>query len=176
MVLETAQVLRRRRVGRPADKGRESAHIANVIVARLLAEAAHPHVLDHARPQRADGPDGRMGGHRGILSRAEGCWTFHARDPMPRSSRLTAYPAPKAPTATRAPIPRERVRSWVERRPRNPVSSVRFLPLVASVAGAAARRIPIRNFHRRSGAIKFRKKQNVGCRHPTQPRCPARSE
>ena len=93
------------------------AHVANVIAARLLAEAAHPHVFDHARPQRADGPDGRMGGHRGILSRAEGCWTFHARDPMPRSSRLTAYPAPKAPTATRAPIPRERVRSRVDSRP-----------------------------------------------------------
>jgi trimeric autotransporter adhesin len=35
---------------------RERPHAANVVVARLLAEAAHAHVLDHARPQRADEP------------------------------------------------------------------------------------------------------------------------
>src|SRR5215472_5997837 len=46
------------------------------------------------------------------LSRAEGCWTFDARDQMPRTSRATArHPAKNAPTTTRAPIPRERVRS-----------------------------------------------------------------
>jgi hypothetical protein len=39
----------------------ERPHVANVVVARLLAEAAHAHVLDHARPQRADGPVGRLG-------------------------------------------------------------------------------------------------------------------
>src|SRR5438477_12818928 len=44
------------------------------------------------------------------LSRAEGCWTFDARDRMPRPSRLTAYSAQNARTATRA-LPRERVRS-----------------------------------------------------------------
>src|SRR6266446_5775528 len=37
--------------------------------------------------------------------RAEGCWTFNARDRMPRSSRPTAHPpttiAENAPTATR---------------------------------------------------------------------------
>jgi hypothetical protein len=31
--------------------------------AHLLGEAAYPHVLDHARLQRAYGPVGRMGGH-----------------------------------------------------------------------------------------------------------------
>jgi hypothetical protein len=101
--LETVQILRRRCVGRPANKGRERAHVANVVVARLLAEAAHAHVLDHARPQRGDGPVGGMGGHRGILSRAEGCWTFDARDRMPRPSRLTAYPARNTQTVTPAP-------------------------------------------------------------------------
>src|SRR6266478_9308288 len=35
---------------------------------------------------------GRMGGHRRLLSQAEGCWTFDARDRMPQSSRLTAHP------------------------------------------------------------------------------------
>jgi hypothetical protein len=63
--LEAAQILRRCRIGRPADKGRERPHVANVVVARLLDEAAHPDVLDHPRPQRANRPVGRMGGHRG---------------------------------------------------------------------------------------------------------------
>jgi hypothetical protein len=42
-----------------------AAPVANVIVARLLAEPANDHVLDHARPQRADGPLGGIGGHWG---------------------------------------------------------------------------------------------------------------
>jgi hypothetical protein len=90
--LEKAQILRRRRVGRPADEGRQCPHAPNVIVARLLGAAAHPHVLDHARPQRADGPVGRLGGYRGLLFRVEGCWTFDARERMPRSLRLTGHP------------------------------------------------------------------------------------
>src|ERR1700687_2435181 len=48
-----------------------------------------------------------MRDHRGLLSRAEGCWTFDARDRMPRSSRLTLHAltdaAENAPTATRTP-------------------------------------------------------------------------
>src|SRR5882672_9062327 len=111
--LEAAQILRRRRVGRPADEGCERPHVANVVIARLLSEAAYPHVLDHARPQRADRPVRRMGGHRELLSQAGGCWTFDARDRMPQSSRLTAYrlaiTRKNLPTATRV-IPRERVR------------------------------------------------------------------
>src|SRR6516225_1851589 len=48
----------------------------------------------------------------GALSRAEGCWTFDARDRMPPPSRATAcHLVENAPTATRAPFPRERVRS-----------------------------------------------------------------
>src|SRR5215831_14535955 len=47
----------------------------------------------------------------GALSRAEGCWTFDARDRMPRQSRATAHHlGENAPTATRTPS-RERVRS-----------------------------------------------------------------
>ena len=111
--LEAAQILRRRRVGRPADEGCERPHVANVVIARLLSEAAYPHVLDHARPQRADRPVRRMGGHRELLSQAGGCWTFDARDRMPQSSRLTAYrlaiTRKNLLTATRV-IPRERVR------------------------------------------------------------------
>src|SRR5215470_7178949 len=41
------------------------------------------------------------------LSRAEGCWTFDARDRMPRPSRAIAHHLSEiAPTATPAPLPR----------------------------------------------------------------------
>jgi acyl-coenzyme A synthetase/AMP-(fatty) acid ligase len=49
-------------VVRPAGEGCERPHVANVVAARLLGEAEYPHVLDHARPQRADGPVGRHDG------------------------------------------------------------------------------------------------------------------
>src|SRR5215471_2121099 len=53
----------------------------------------------------------------GALSRAEGCWTFDARDRMPLPSRDTAHHlVENAPTETRAPLPRERVRSSAPRR------------------------------------------------------------
>src|SRR5262249_28296215 len=100
-------ILRRRRVGRAAGECCERPHVANVVAARLLVEPAHGHVFDHARPQRADRPVGRMGSHRGILSRTEGCWTFDARDQIPRSSHPSVHsfpPAAKnAPTPTRPP-------------------------------------------------------------------------
>src|SRR5215831_8658373 len=52
----------------------------------------------------------------GALSRAEGCWTFDARDRMPLPSRDTAHHlVENAPTETRAPLPRERVRSSAHR-------------------------------------------------------------
>src|SRR3954464_3713668 len=48
-----------------------------------------------------------MRNHRGLLSRAEGCWTFDARDRMSRSSRLLVHPiiaaAENAQTKTRTP-------------------------------------------------------------------------
>src|SRR5215468_9736972 len=51
----------------------------------------------------------------GALSRAEGGWTFDARDRMPRQSRATAHHlGENAPTATRTPS-RERVRSPTQR-------------------------------------------------------------
>jgi len=43
----------------------------------------------------------------GALSRTEGCWTFNARDRMPRPSRATSHhPDKSALTAMRAPLPR----------------------------------------------------------------------
>src|SRR6516162_10103735 len=86
--------------------------MADIIAARVLLEAAHGHVFDHACPQWADGSRRSIGGHRSFLSRAEGCWTFNARDRMPRPSRATApHVVENTPTETRAPLPRERVRS-----------------------------------------------------------------
>src|SRR5271154_2259554 len=86
----------------------------DIVLTRLLSEAAHRHVLDHAGAQRADGPGGKIGRHRGFLSRAEGCWTFDARDRMPRSSPPAVQPlnaiAKNVRTAMRG-VPRERVRS-----------------------------------------------------------------
>src|ERR1700746_639215 len=56
----------------------------------------------------------------GALSRAEGCWTFDARDQMPRPSRATAHHlVENAPTATRAP---SRASGFVH----PPISAVRF--------------------------------------------------
>src|SRR6516162_5610040 len=104
MQLEQAQVFRGRRVRRPADEGRECSHLSHIVAARVLFEAAHGHVFDHARSQWADGPLGGTGGHRGFLSRAEGCWTFDARDRTPRSSRATAHHlVENALTTTRSP-------------------------------------------------------------------------
>src|SRR5580704_19426300 len=40
----------------------------HIVLTRLLSEAAHRHVLDHADAQRADGSVGKIGGHRGFLS------------------------------------------------------------------------------------------------------------
>src|ERR1043165_6588801 len=83
----------------------------DVVLTRLLGEAAHRHVLDHAGAQRADAAVGKIGGDRGFLSRAEGCWTCDARDRTPRSSRPTAHGlADSTPTVTPS-LPRERVRS-----------------------------------------------------------------
>src|ERR1700756_3764739 len=92
----------------------------DVVLARLLGEAAHRHVLDHACAQRADAAVGKIAGHRGFLSRAEGCWTFDARDRVPRSSRPIAHRlADSAPTVMHA-LPRERVRSMRPSRPYPP--------------------------------------------------------
>ena len=53
--LEAAKILRRRGVRRAAEEGGEVPDVADVVVLRLLAEAADRHVFDHAPAQRADG-------------------------------------------------------------------------------------------------------------------------
>src|SRR4051794_32500436 len=77
----------------------------HVVLTRLLGEAAYRHVLDHARTQRADAAIGKMRGHWGFLSRAEGCWTFNARDQMPRPSRPTAHHLANSAHAVMLPPP-----------------------------------------------------------------------
>src|SRR6516162_5832401 len=97
----------------------------------MLIETAHGHVFDHACPQWADGTLGGIGGHQGFLSRAEGCWTFDARDRTPRPSRATAHHfVENALTETRAPLPRERVRWGPDRRLAVKVSTRNITSLV----------------------------------------------
>ena len=48
--LEAAQIFRRRRVGRAADEGRECPHVADIVAARLLVEAAHASCLRSCAP------------------------------------------------------------------------------------------------------------------------------
>jgi hypothetical protein len=57
--LETADVLGGRRIWRTPEKGGEAANEADVIALRLLPQAAHGHVFEHASAQRVDG---RLGG------------------------------------------------------------------------------------------------------------------
>jgi hypothetical protein len=67
-----------------------------------------------------------MRDHRELLSRAEGCWTFDARDRMPRSSRLPVHaitaPAENAPNTTRTPPARAGSFSAPNRTLVNPMS------------------------------------------------------
>jgi hypothetical protein len=53
--LEAAQVLRRCRIGRAAEKPRKRLHVLDVIVLRLLTEAAYGHALEHAAAKIAYG-------------------------------------------------------------------------------------------------------------------------
>src|SRR5262245_60488436 len=64
MHLVAAYIVGRRRVGRAAEEAGESLDMADIVAARLLAEFAYRHVLEHALAQRADGPLA----HRGLLS------------------------------------------------------------------------------------------------------------
>src|SRR3954469_23308519 len=74
-----------------------------------------------------------MRDHRGLLSRAEGCWTFDARDRMSRSSRLLVHPiiaaAENAQTKTRTP---SRESGFVLRRKPEPTICHSELPLTAA--------------------------------------------
>jgi len=102
--LEATQIFCRRRVGRPADKGRERPDVLNIIAPRLLAEAAPGDALDHARLQAADGPTRGMGGHQGSsleLKVAGLSMLGTGRPDRHVLPRIT--PLKNAPTVTRAP-------------------------------------------------------------------------
>jgi hypothetical protein len=66
--LEPAQVLGCGPVGGAAEEGGEGLHTADVVVLRLLGEAAHGHVLDHALAQDGAGRRRRVDGHGRLLS------------------------------------------------------------------------------------------------------------
>jgi hypothetical protein len=54
MQLVATQVLDRGCVGRTAKEGSQLSHRPNVLHLCLVGELAHPHVVDHALPQRRD--------------------------------------------------------------------------------------------------------------------------
>src|SRR6266851_919599 len=56
---------------------------------------------------------GERGEVIGGSSRAEGCWTFNARDRMPRSSPLTAHPLTASAKNAPAPTPLSRESGFV---------------------------------------------------------------
>src|SRR5271166_1831894 len=55
MQLKAPKVLARRRIWRPAEEGRESPDVSDVVLLHLLLEPARRHVVDHALTQRANG-------------------------------------------------------------------------------------------------------------------------
>src|SRR6516164_6494550 len=74
------------------------------------------------------------------LSRAKGCWTFDARDRMPRPSRATAHHLSEiAPTATPAPLPRAGSFNGATRSPRRVSAKDRF-PHPEPTPGAGTKR------------------------------------
>src|SRR5438105_9766396 len=76
----------------------------DIVLTRLLGEAAHRHVLDHARAQRADAAIGKIGEHRGSFLEQKVAGPSMLGDRMPQSSRPTAHRlADCAPAVTRAP-------------------------------------------------------------------------
>src|SRR6516164_6180289 len=108
MQLEQTQVFRCRRIGRTADKGRKGSDVSHIVAARVLFEAAHGHVFDHARPQWADWPRCSIGGHRNCSPELKvvgpsmlviGCPDRHALQHI--------TPIKNLPTVTYAPLPRE---------------------------------------------------------------------
>src|SRR2546430_17021847 len=83
----------------------------DIVLTRLLGEAAHRHVLDHACAQRADAAIGKIGEHRGssLEQKVAGPSMLGTGGPNRHALPLTASPI--AHRRGRAPLPRERVRS-----------------------------------------------------------------
>src|SRR5215469_2432916 len=123
MQLKATQILCGRRVGRPTEKGGQCADVTNVVVARLLAEATHVHVFDHARPQCANRPVGRRRAHWGSSRELKVAGPSMLATGCPDRHALPLTP-PKTHRPYHALLPRERVRSWVASRPPNRVPSV----------------------------------------------------
>src|SRR5713101_3122122 len=74
---------------------------------------------------------GERGEVIGGSSRAEGCWTFNARDRMPRSSPLTAHPLTASAKNAPAPTPLSRESGFVH----GWKAVLRFLELAMPVVG-----------------------------------------
>src|SRR5438876_2685335 len=122
MQLETAKILSRGRIRRTAEEGCERPDVADIVVARLLDEVAHGHVLDHAPAQRADG----LLAHRGApVSR----WRLLT----PQSSRRDA----QLVTASRSPGHCIGATGSVLRAQRTPAKAGSFIDPYETCDGAA---------------------------------------
>ena len=53
--LKPANILSRRRIGRPPEEGGEAAHNTDVVALGIRSQAAHCHIVEHTLAQRADG-------------------------------------------------------------------------------------------------------------------------
>src|SRR5277367_1188068 len=91
----------------------------------------------------------RLEGIGGFLSRAEGCWTFDARDRMPRSSPPTAHPlTATAKNARPRRCPPAKAGSFFAPKPTLTVSArtaesggKRALPICIAAAGPSQQRL-----------------------------------
>lgn len=55
MDLEVADILRGRGIRRPLEERGEAPHGTHIVTLRIVAQAAHGHVFEHALAQRTDG-------------------------------------------------------------------------------------------------------------------------
>src|ERR1700726_348285 len=75
----------------------------HIILTRLLSEAAHCHVLDHACTQRADGSVGKIGGHRGVPLASRRLLDLQCSGSD--APFVTSYRSPLRPSRTGGPAP-----------------------------------------------------------------------
>ena len=95
--LEAADILRRRGVGRAAEKRGKAPDVTNVVLLRVGAEAPHEHVVLHALAKRRNGCIGRRGSHGEFLSLKGTPWS--ARPPPPAQRlRILRHLRPRRPS------------------------------------------------------------------------------
>jgi hypothetical protein len=101
--LEAAQIVRRRRIGRAAQKSRQAPDMPDIVMLRMRAETPHHHIVLHPLTQWVDGclRDSRIHGKLLFLKELQGRTTTQHR-PKPKFSALhhSAYPSREAVRAS----------------------------------------------------------------------------